>query len=80
MQTVLLATGTAISISVRRQVLPVLAVLQPGFPDSTRPFFVEIEKTGIVGTNLDTVAGVAIGGALLAAGAHALQKNCFEKT
>jgi methanophenazine hydrogenase len=29
---------------------------------------VEIEKTGIVGTNINTIAGIVIGGHLLAAG------------
>ncbi|AKB19603.1 Methanophenazine hydrogenase small subunit precursor [Methanosarcina sp. WWM596] len=57
---------------------PCIGCVQPGFPDSTRPFFVEIEDTGIVGTNLDTVAGVAIGGALLAAGAHAIRRTVLN--
>ena len=39
----------------------------------------EIEDEGIVGTNLDTIAGVAIGGALLAAGAHAIRRTVLEK-
>ncbi|AKB79634.1 Methanophenazine hydrogenase small subunit precursor [Methanosarcina horonobensis HB-1 = JCM 15518] len=58
---------------------PCIGCVQPGFPDSTRPFYVEIEDTGIVGTNLDTIAGVAIGGALLAAGAHALRRTVLKK-
>jgi F420-nonreducing hydrogenase I len=58
---------------------PCIGCVQPGFPDSTRPFFVEIEDTGILGTNLDTVAGVAIGGALLAAGAHAIRRTALKK-
>ena len=39
----------------------------------------EIEKTGIVGTNISTVAGVAIGGALLAAGAHAVRRTVMKR-
>lgn len=58
---------------------PCIGCVQPGFPDSTRPFYVELEDTGIVGTNLDTVAGVAIGGALIAAGAHALRRTVLKK-
>jgi F420-nonreducing hydrogenase I len=40
---------------------------------------VEAEKTGIVGTNISTVAGVAIGGALLAAGAHAVRRTVMKR-
>jgi NiFe hydrogenase small subunit HydA len=58
---------------------PCIGCVQPGFPDSTRPFFVEIEDEGIVGTNLDIIAGVAIGGALLAAGAHAIRRTVLKK-
>ncbi|AKB31722.1 Methanophenazine hydrogenase small subunit precursor [Methanosarcina siciliae HI350] len=58
---------------------PCIGCVQPGFPDSTRPFFVESEDAGIVGTHLDTVAGVAIGGALLAAGVHALRRTVLKK-
>lgn len=58
---------------------PCIGCVQAGFPDSTRPFYVEIEDTGIVGTDLDTIAGVAIGGALLAAGAHAIRRTVLKK-
>jgi NiFe hydrogenase small subunit HydA len=58
---------------------PCIGCVQPGFPDSTRPFYVEIEDTGIVGTNLDTIAGVAIAGGILAAGAHALRRTVLKK-
>ena len=58
---------------------PCIACVEPGFPDSSRPFFVEIEKTGIVGTNIGTIAGVAIGGALLAAGAHAVRRTVMKR-
>ena len=39
----------------------------------------EIEKTGIVGTNIGTVVGVAIEGALLAAGAHAVRRTVMKR-
>lgn len=58
---------------------PCIGCVEPGFPDSTRPFFVEIEDSGLVGTHLHTVAGVAIGGALLAAGAHAIRRTVLKK-
>jgi NiFe hydrogenase small subunit HydA len=58
---------------------PCIACVEPGFPDFSRPFFVEAEKTGILGTNINTVAGVAIGGALLAAGAHAIRRTVMKR-
>lgn len=58
---------------------PCIGCVQPGFPDSTRPFYVEFEDAGIAGINLDVVAGVAIGAGLLAAGAHALRRTVLEK-
>ena len=58
---------------------PCIGCVQPGFPDSTRPFYVEIEDAGIVGTNLDTIAGVAIAGGLIVAGAHALRRTVLKK-
>lgn len=58
---------------------PCIGCVQPGFPDSTRPFYVEIEDAGIVNTNLDTIAGVAIAGGLIAAGAHALRRTVLRK-
>lgn len=58
---------------------PCIGCVQPGFPDSTRPFYVEIEDAGIADTNLDTIAGVAIAGGLIAAGAHALRRTVLRK-
>lgn len=58
---------------------PCIGCVQPGFPDSTRPFYVEIEDAGIADVNLDVVAGVAIGAGLLAAGAHALRRTALKK-
>jgi NiFe hydrogenase small subunit HydA len=58
---------------------PCIGCVQPGFPDSTRPFFVEIEDAGIADINLDTVAGIAIGAGLIAAGAHALRRTVLKK-
>lgn len=57
---------------------PCIACVSPGFPDSSRPFFQEIEDVGIVGTNIDTVAKVAIGASLLAAGAHAVRRIAIK--
>ena len=57
---------------------PCISCVSPGFPDSSRPFFQEIEDVGIVGTNIDTVAKVAIGAALLAAGAHAVRRTAIK--
>ncbi|WP_410510289.1 hydrogenase small subunit [Methanosarcina hadiensis] len=58
---------------------PCIGCVQPGFPDSTRPFYVEIEDAGIVNTNLDTIAGIAIGAGLVAAGVHALRRTALKK-
>jgi len=58
---------------------PCISCVSPGFPDSSRPFFQEIEDTGIVGTNIDTVAKVAIGASLLAAGAHAVRRIAIKE-
>ncbi|WP_440954750.1 hydrogenase small subunit [Methanosarcina sp. Mfa9] len=53
---------------------PCISCVSAGFPDSSRPFFQEIEDVGIVGTNIDTVAKVVVGASLVAAGAHAVRK------
>lgn len=58
---------------------PCIGCVQAGFPDSTRPFFVEAEDAGIADINLDAVAGVAIGAGLLAVGAHALRRTVLKK-
>ena len=58
---------------------PCIGCVQPGFPDSTRPFYVEAEDAGIADVNLDVVAGVAIGAGLIAAGAHALRRTALKK-
>lgn len=59
---------------------PCIGCVQAGFPDSTRPFFVEAEDAGIADINLDAVAGVAIGAGLLAVGAHALRRTVLKKS
>jgi len=58
---------------------PCISCVSPGFPDSSRPFFQEIEDVGIAGTNIDTVAKVAIGASLLAVGAHAVRRTVVKE-
>lgn len=58
---------------------PCIACVSPGFPDSSRPFFQEIEDVGILGTNIDTIAKVAVGASVLAAGAHAVRRVREDK-
>lgn len=53
---------------------PCIACVEPGFPDSSRPLYVEREDVGIAGTNIDTVAKVAVGAAAVAAGVHAVRR------
>lgn len=53
---------------------PCIACVEPGFPDSSRPLYVEAEDEGIVGANIDTVAKVAVGAAAVAAGVHAVRR------
>jgi hydrogenase small subunit len=53
---------------------PCIACVEPGFPDTSRPLYVEREDVGIAGTNIDTVAKVAIGAAAVAAGVHAVRR------
>jgi F420-nonreducing hydrogenase I len=53
---------------------PCIACVEPGFPDTSRPLYVEREDAGIAGTNIDTVAKVAVGAAAVAAGVHAVRR------
>ncbi|HEY3360312.1 MAG TPA: hydrogenase small subunit [Methanosarcina sp.] len=54
---------------------PCINCVDPGFPDSSRPLFVEAEDKGaILGANIDTVAKVAVGAAVVAAGVHAVRR------
>jgi hydrogenase small subunit len=53
---------------------PCIACVEPGFPDSSRPLYVEREDVGVAGTNIDTVAKVAVGAAAVAAGVHAVRR------
>lgn len=53
---------------------PCIACVEPGFPDASRPLYVEREDVGIAGTNIDTVAKVAVGAAAVAAGVHAVRR------
>ena len=53
---------------------PCINCVDPGFPDASRPLYVEREDIGIAGTNIDTVAKVAVGAAAVAAGVHAVRR------
>jgi F420-nonreducing hydrogenase I len=53
---------------------PCIACVEPGFPDTSRPLYVEREDVGVAGTNIDTVAKVAVGAAAVAAGVHAVRR------
>ncbi|MGB9928910.1 MAG: hydrogenase small subunit [Methanosarcina sp.] len=53
---------------------PCINCVDPGWPDSSRPLYVEREDVGIAGANIDTVAKVAVGAAALAAGIHAVRR------
>lgn len=53
---------------------PCIACVEPGFPDTSMPLYVEREDVGIAGTNIDTVAKVAVGAAAVVAGVHAVRR------
>lgn len=53
---------------------PCINCVDPNFPDASRPLYVEAEDKGIVGTNIDTIAAVAVGAAVVAVGVHAIRR------
>ncbi len=53
---------------------PCIACVEPGFPDASRPLYVEREDVGLAGANIDLVAKVAVGAAAVAAGVHAVRR------
>ncbi len=54
---------------------PCIGCVEPGFPNTTTPFFEESEKSGILfGTSIGKVSGVAIGSAIAAAGIHGIRR------
>jgi len=53
---------------------PCINCVDPGFPDTSRPLYVEREDVGVAGANIDTVAKVAVGAAAVAAGVHAVRR------
>jgi len=54
---------------------PCLGCVEPGFPNTTMPFFEESEKTELLfGVNVGTVACFAIAAAVVAAGIHAVRR------
>lgn len=59
---------------------PCIGCVQPGFPDSASPFYVEMEKVPtLVGVDLNTVAKVAIGAAAIGVGAHAVRRIAMKE-
>ena len=54
---------------------PCLGCVEAGFPNTTMPFFVESEKADMLfGVNIGSVAVLAIGAAVVAAGVHAVRR------
>ncbi|RXA20873.1 twin-arginine translocation signal domain-containing protein [Methanosarcina sp. MSH10X1] len=53
---------------------PCINCVDPGWPDTSRPLYVEREDIGVAGANIDTVAKVAVGAAAVAAGVHAVRR------
>ena len=63
------------SLSVCTQAGPCSACVEPGWPDSSRPLYVESEGKGVLlGENVGTIAKVAVGAAAVAAGVHAVRR------
>ena len=63
------------SVSVCTQAGPCIACVEPGFPDSSRPLYVEAEDKGVLlGADVGTIAKVAVGAAAVAAGVHAVRR------
>jgi len=59
---------------------PCIGCVQPGFPDSTTPFYVEIEKVPtLVGVDINTIAKVAVGAAAIGVGAHAVRRIAMKE-
>lgn len=54
---------------------PCIACVEPGFPDSSRPLYVEAEDKGVLlGANIDTLSKAAVGAATVVAGVHAVRR------
>ncbi|MDD3873352.1 MAG: oxidoreductase, partial [Methanosarcina sp.] len=54
---------------------PCIACVEPGFPDTSRPLYVEAEDKGVLlGANIDTISKVAVGAAAVTAGVHAVRR------
>jgi methanophenazine hydrogenase len=63
------------SVSVCTQAGPCIACVEPGFPDSSRPLYVEAEDKGVLlGADVGTIAKVTVGVAAVAAGVHAVRR------
>ena len=63
------------SVSLCTQAGPCIACVEPNYPDSSRPLYVEAESKGVLlGADVGTIAKVAIGAAAVAAGIHAVRR------
>jgi methanophenazine hydrogenase len=63
------------SVSLCTQAGPCIACVEPNYPDSSRPLYVEAEGKGVLlGADVGTIAKVAIGAAAVAAGIHAVRR------
>ncbi|WNY23113.1 Periplasmic [NiFeSe] hydrogenase small subunit [Methanimicrococcus hongohii] len=59
---------------------PCIACVEPIFPNGSMPYFTERESAGVLfGINIGTVAALAIGAAVVAAGVHAVRRVNKEK-
>lgn len=59
---------------------PCISCCEPGFPDSSSPFYEEAEdKPVLFGMNADSLAKVGVGTAILAGAAHAVRRIVVEK-
>jgi len=59
---------------------PCIACVEPMFPNGSMPYYTERESAGVLfGLNLGTVATLAIGAAVVAAGVHAVRRINKEK-
>lgn len=59
---------------------PCIACVEPIFPNGSMPYYKEMESSGVLfGVNIGTVAALAIGAAVVAAGVHAVRRINKEK-
>jgi len=59
---------------------PCISCVEPLFPNASMPYYTERESAGVLfGVNIGTVAALAIGAAVVAAGVHAVRRINKEK-